>query len=131
MLVAYLAFWDLYIDLGGTPPPFDPATVTPRLETLTTGAATEQLFGFFQNNATTGLVVRGDIDHSPTVITNDGSSAVVEDCLDDRLGVYRLADDVRIDTDDPNRHLYTVRLEQTDGQWRVESVSKAAEPCTV
>jgi hypothetical protein len=131
VLVAYLAFWDLYIDLGAEPPPFDPTSVTARLDELTTGAATQQLFSFFQNNATTGLVLRGDVDHSPTVVANDGAAAVVEDCLDDRLGVYRVADDTRVDSDDPNRHLYTVKLQQEGGQWRVEAVSKAPDPCTV
>lgn len=131
MLAAYLAFWDLYVKLGGTPPPFDPAAVSPRLAELTTGAETQQLFDFLQNNATAGLVLRGDLDHSPTVISNDGAVAVVEDCMDDRLGVYRVADDVRTDTDDPNRHLYTVTLRQDGGQWRVETVSMGSEPCTV
>jgi hypothetical protein len=129
VLVAYLAFWDVYVALGGTPPPFDPAAVTDRLREVTTGAETQQLFDFLQNNAATGLVLRGDLDHSPTVVSNDGTVAVVEDCLDDRLGVYRIADDVRIDTDDPDRRLYTVTLRQ-DGQWRVETVSMGAEPCT-
>lgn len=131
VLVAYLAFWDLYIDLGGTPPPFDPAAVSSRLAELTTGAEIQQLFDFLQNNATTGLVLRGDLEHSPTVTSNDGTVAVVEDCMDDRLGVYRVADDVRTDTDDPNRHLYTVTLRQEGGQWRVETVSMGSEPCTV
>jgi len=131
VLAAYLAFWDLYVELGGTPPPFDPAAVSPRLAELTTGAETQQLFDFLQNNATAGLVLRGDLDHSPTVISNDGTVAVVEDCLDDRLGVYRVADDARTDTDDPNRHLYTVTLRQEGGRWRVDTVSMGSEPCTV
>lgn len=131
VLTTYLAFWDLYIELGGTPPPFDQATVTPRLEELTTGAETEQLFDFLQNNATTGLVLRGEIDHSPQVISDDGTIAVVEDCMDDRLGVYRVADGTRVDTDDPDRHLYTVTLRQESGRWRVETVTMGSEPCTV
>jgi hypothetical protein len=131
VLTTYLAFWDLYIELGGTPPPFDPTTVTPRLEELTTGAETEQLFDFLQSNATTGLVLRGEIDHSPQVISDDGTVAVVEDCMDDRLGVYRVADGTRVDTDDPDRHLYTVTLRQEGGRWRVETVTMGSEPCAV
>ncbi len=130
-LVAYLAFWDAYVALGGMTPPFDPEAVSARLEQVTTGAETLQLLEFLRNNATTGLVLRGDLDHSPVVVSNDGTTAVVEDCLDDRLGVYRVADDFRIDTDDPSRRLYTATLRQEGGRWRVETVSMGSEPCTV
>ena len=128
---AYLAFWDMYLELGGTPPPFNAGGVTPRLEELTTGAEKAQLFEFLQKNAATGLVLRGEIEHSPTVASNDGSVAVVRDCLDDRIGVYRVADDSRVDTDDPARRLYTVSLRQEGGKWRVETVTTGPEPCTV
>lgn len=131
VLVAYLAFWDEYIALAGMPPPFDVAAVTARLAEVTTGAETQQLLDFLQNNATTGLVLRGDLDHSPVVVSNDGPTAVIEDCMDDRLGVHRVADDVRIDTDDPSRRLYTATLRQEGGRWRVETVSMGSEPCTV
>ena len=131
VLTAYLGFWDLYIELGGTPPPFDPARVTARLDELTTGAERTQLFDFLQKNAATGLVLRGDIAHSPDVVSNDGTVAVVEDCMDDRIGVYRVADSSRTDTDDPARRLYTVALRQSDGGWKVETVTTGPEPCTV
>ncbi|MCZ2108279.1 MAG: hypothetical protein LC118_01695 [Dehalococcoidia bacterium] len=131
VIAAYLAFWDMYIELGGTPPPFNAGGVTPRLEELTTGAEKAQLFEFLQKNAATGLVLRGEIEHSPTVVSNDGSVAVVRDCLDDRIGVYRVADDSRVDTDDPARRLYTVSLRQDGGKWRVETVTTGPEPCTV
>ena len=131
VIAAYLAFWDMYVELGGTPPPFNAGGVTPRLEELTTGAEKAQLFEFLQKNAATGLVLRGEIEHSPTVVSNDGSVAVVRDCLDDRIGVYRVADDSRVDTDDPARRLYTVSLRQDGGKWRVETVTTGPEPCTV
>ncbi len=131
VIAAYLAFWDMYVELGGTPPPFNAGAVTPRLEELTTGAEKAQLFDFLQKNAATGLVLRGDIEHSPTVASNDGSVAVVRDCMDDRTGVYRVADNSRVDTDDPARRLYTVSLRQDGGQWRVETVTTGPEPCTV
>lgn len=131
VLSAYLAFWNMYIELGGNPPPLDPESVTPRLDELTTGAEKAQLFDFLQKNAATGLVLRGEIDHSPVVESNDGTVAVVRDCLDDRTGVYRVADDTRVDTDDPARHMYVVTLRQDDGQWRVETVSREPESCTV
>lgn len=131
VLTAYLGFWDLYIELGGTPPPFDPASVTARLDELTTGAERTQLFDFLQKNAATGLVLRGDIVHSPDVVSNDGSVAIVEDCMDDRIGVYRVADNSRSDTDDPARRLYTAALRQIDGRWKVETVTTRPEPCTV
>ena len=131
VLTAYLGFWDLYIALGGTPPPFDAASVTARLDELTTGPERTQLFDFLQKNAATGIVLRGDIAHSPDVVSNDGSVAVVEDCMDDRIGVYRVADNSRSDTDDPARRLYTVALRQIDGRWKVDTVTTRPEPCTV
>lgn len=131
VITAYLAFWDMYIELAGNPPPFDPATVRPRLDALTTGAEKAQLFDFLQKNAGLGLVLRGDIDHSPTVVSNDGSVAVVKDCMDDRTGVYQIADESRVDTDDPARHLYIVSLRMEGGDWKVETVTTEPEPCTV
>lgn len=131
VVAAYLAFWNMYIELGGTPPPFDAGAVTPRLDELTTGAEKAQLFDFLQKNAATGLVLRGDIEHSPTVVSNDGTVAVVRDCMDDRTGVYRIADNSRVDTDDPARHLLMVGLRQEGGTWRVETVTTEPEPCTV
>ena len=131
VIAAYLGFWDMYVELGGTPPPFNAGGVTPRLEELTTGAEKAQLFEFLQKNAATGLVLRGEIEHSPMVVSNDGSVAVVRDCLDDRIGVYRVADNSRVDSDDPARRLYTVSLRQDGGKWRVETVTTGPEPCTV
>ena len=112
-------------------PPFDAAVATARLDELTTGAERTQLFDFFQKNAATGLVLRGEIDHSPTVVSLDDPTAVVQDCMDDRTGVYRVADNSRVDTDDPNRHLYTATLRLVEGRWKVETVSMDPEPCTV
>ena len=112
VLVAYLDFWELYVELGAAPPPFDPIAVNARLEELTTDPESAQLFDFFQRNAATGLVLRGDIGHTPTVLSNDGTTAMVDDCADDRLGVYRVADDSRVDTDDPARRTYTATLRQ-------------------
>jgi len=130
VIAAYLAFWGMYIELGGTPPPFNAGAVTPRLEELTTGAEKAQLFEFLQKNAATGLVLRGDIGHSPTVTSNDGSIAAIRDCMDDRTGVYRVADNSRVDTDDPARRLYMVSLRQEGGKWRVETITTGPEPCT-
>jgi hypothetical protein len=131
VIAAYLAFWDMYIELSGTPPPFNAGAVTPHLEELTTGAEKAQLFEFLQTNAATGLILRGDIEHSPTVASNDNSVAIVRDCMDDRIGVYRVGDNSRVDTDDPARRLYTVSLRKDGGKWRVETVSTGPEPCTV
>jgi len=121
----------MYIELGGTPPPFDASKVRPRLDELTTGAEKAQLFDFLQKNAATGVVLRGDIDHSPTVASNDNTTAVVRDCMDDRTGVYRVADNSRVDSDDPARRLYVAGLRQEGGRWRVETVTIGPEPCTV
>jgi hypothetical protein len=74
-------------------------------------------------------VLRGDIGHTPTVLSNDGTVAMVDDCVDDRLGVYRVADDSRVDTDDPARRTYTATLRQVDGVWRVERVDAEGTPC--
>lgn len=130
VLSAYLAFWNMYIEVGGAPPPFDAASVRPRLDALTTGAETAQLFDFLQKNAATGVVLRGDMGHSASVLSNDGTVAVVRDCLDDRTGVFRVADNSRVDSDDPARHLFTVGLRQVDGAWKVETVSTEPNPCT-
>jgi len=121
----------MYIELGGTPPPFDAEATRTRLDELTTGAERTQLFDFLQKNAATGLVILGDAEHVPEVTSNDGTMAVVSDCLDDQTGVYRVTDDSRVDTDDPARRLYTASLRLGGGVWRVETVATEPEPCTV
>jgi len=128
---AYVAFWDRYVEIGSTPPPFDPDATRSQLAEFTTGAETAQLFEFFQNNATTGVVVRGEMDHSPTVESNDGTVAVVRDCMDDRTGAFRVADGSRIDTDDPARRPYVATLRFEGGTWKVERITTEPEPCTV
>jgi hypothetical protein len=129
VVAAYLEFWELYVQLGSTPPPFDPVAVIGRLEERTTDPETTHLFDYFQRNAAAGLVMRGDIGHAPTVVSNDGTVAVVDDCADDRLGVYRVVDDSRVDTDDPSRRTYTTTLHQVDGRWLVERVDAEGTTC--
>ena len=131
VVAAYVAFWDRYVQIGSTPPPFNPEATRAQLAEFTTGDETAQLFEFFQNNATTGVVVRGDTEHSPTIESNDGTVAVVRDCMDDRTGAFRIADDSRIDTDDPARRTYVATLRLDGSTWKVESVTTEPEPCTV
>jgi len=126
----YLAFWDMYIELGGTPPPFDLAKIRPRLDELTTGAETAQLLDFLQTNAGTGLVLRGDIDHSPAIASIQGDTAVVRDCLLDRTGIYRVADGSRVDTETTDRKTYVATLRSDEsGRWRVETISTEEGSC--
>ena len=130
VVAAYLAFWDRYVQIGSTPPPFDPAATRAQLAEFTSGDETTQLFDFFKNNATTGVVVRGDTRHSPTVESNDGTVAVVRDCMDDRTGAFRIADDSRIDTNDPARRTYVATLRLDGSTWKVAKVTTEPEPCT-
>ncbi len=91
MLVAYLAFWDEYIALAGMTPPFDVAAVTPRLAEVTTGAETQQLLDFLRIQRDDRSRAARRSGPLPVVVSNDGTTSVVEDCMDDRLGVYRVA----------------------------------------
>lgn len=84
VLTAVRAFWDVFIEVGGRTGPFDPQAVRTRLAERTTGASTTTLFQFFQGNAAAGYVVRGEIDLAPVVVSNDGTTAQVRDCHDDR-----------------------------------------------
>lgn len=130
VLDAYRAFWSMYVDLSASPPPFDAVAVTSRLDALTVGAEQKQLFAFLQSNAANGVVLRGDLDNSPTVESNDGTTAVIRDCMDDRLGVFR-ADGSRVDQDVPGRTVYLTQLRLVGGAWRVEQLSTKGESCAV
>ena len=131
VVAAYVAFWDRYVQIGSTPPPFDPDATRSQLAEFTIGAQSAQLFEFFQNNATTGVIVRGETDHAPSVESNDGTVAVVRDCMDDRTGAFRVADGSRIDTDDPDRRTYVATMRFEGGAWKVERVTTEPESCTV
>lgn len=131
VLAAARAFWDLFIAVGGTAGPFDPVAVKAKLAERTTGQELAALFQFFQGNAAAGYIVQGTVDLAPKVISNDGKTAQVRDCYDDRTGVYRLADGARIDTDNPARHQTLMTLIREDGVWKVSAVSDEGDGCVV
>ncbi len=131
VLAAVRSFWDLFIEVGGLPGPFDAQAVRARLVERTTGAQTTTLFQFFQGNAAVGYVVRGEIDLAPKVVSNDGATAKVRDCHDDRTGVYRASDGTRIDTDNPARHQVLMTLRKENGTWKVESTIDEGDGCAV
>ena len=126
---AYRAFWAMYLELTAASA-FDAAAVKARLDVQTTGAERDHMFQMLQVNAATGVLLRGDMDHAPVVESNDGTVAVVRDCLNDRTGVFRISDGSRVDQDVPGRTTYVARLHLVDGTWRVEAVSTEAASCT-
>ncbi len=129
VLTAVRAFWDVFIEVGGRTGPFDPQAVRTRLAERTTGASTTTLFQFFQGNAAAGYVVRGEIDLAPVVVSNDGTTAQVRDCHDDRTGVYRAADGTRVDTDNPARHQVLMTLRKENGVWKVATIVDEGDGC--
>lgn len=131
VLVAVRAFWDLFIAVGGAAGPFDPVAVEARLAERTTGQELATLFQFFQGNAAAGYIVQGTVDLAPKVVSNDGATAKVRDCYDDRTGVYRLADGARIDADNPARHQVLMTLVFESGVWKVASVTDEGDGCVV
>ena len=120
----------MYLDLTAAQD-FDAAAVKLMLDAQTTGAERDHLFQVLQVNAANGVVLHGDMDHAPVVESNDGSVALVRDCMDDRTGVFRVADGSRVDQDVPGRTTYLARLRLVAGVWRVEAVSTEAGSCTV
>ena len=131
LLVAVRSFWDLFIEIGGRSGPFDAQVTSTRLAERTTGEETATLFQYFQGNAAAGYVVRGDIELAPVVVSNDGSTATVRDCYDDRTGVYRASDGVRIDTDNPARHRVLMTLLRENGVWKVAAITDEGDGCVV
>ena len=128
---AVRAFWDLYLELGARSGPFDQSATRTRLAERTSGDELQQLLIFFAANSTSGLVVRGEIDIAPHVVSIDGNDAQVRDCYDDRTGFYRVADGTRIDTDDPLRHQILMTFVREGGVWKVSAIRDEGKGCVV
>jgi hypothetical protein len=123
------AFWDLYLELGTQPGPFDATSARARLATRTTGDELRQLLRFFAANAAAGLTVRGEIDVAPEVLSVKSDEATVRDCYDDRTGLYRIVDGVRIDSDDPRRHQVLMTLTRENDRWKVSAIRDEGSGC--
>lgn len=126
---AVRAFWDLYLELGAKPGPFDAAATRQRLTERTTGKELNRLLATFSSNAAAGYVVRGGIDVAPTVVSVDDASAQVRDCYDDTTGLYRVSDGSRVDADNPNRHQVLMTLVLEVGTWKVSAITDEGEAC--
>ena len=130
VLAAVDEFWDLYLELGAHTGEFDPAQTRARLEERTARQELVQLFNLFQSNALSGYVIRGGIESILTAVELTETTATVRDCYDDTTGLYRIENEERLDTDDPNRHLVLFQLELIDGTWKVVAVTSEGEGCT-
>lgn len=126
---AVRAFWDLYLELGAKPGPFDAAATRQRLTERTTGKELNRLLATFSSNAAAGYVVRGGIDVAPMVVSVDDASAQVRDCYDDTTGLYRVSDGSRVDADNPNRHQVLMSLVLEGGTWKVSAITDEGEAC--
>ena len=131
LTAAVEAFWDLYLEVGGSTAPFDPVAVRERLDERTSGEELRTLLDFFQSNALAGYVVRGDIDSSLTVLSATPSEAEVRDCYDDTTGLYRTDSGERLDTDNPARHQVVFMLVNDGGVWKVNQVRDEGDGCTI
>lgn len=128
---AVRAFWDLYLELGAKPGPFDAAATRQRLAERTTGKELNRLLATFSSNAAAGYVIRGGIDVAPTVVSVDDARAQVRDCYDDTTGLYRVSDGSRVDADNPNRHQVLMSLVLQGGTWKVSAITDEGEACHV
>ena len=124
-------FWDRYLDLGARTVDFDPDITQAQLEEVATGAELQTLIDFFVGNALAGYVVRGDIESSLTVLSISDEQAEVRDCYDDTTGLYRLDNDERLDTDNPERHQVVFVLVRVDDSWKVSEVRDEGDGCVV
>ena len=128
---AVSAFWELFVEVGGTTGPFDRAATKVRLSTLTTGEELRQLLNFFETNSRAGYYVKGSVEVAPIVVSASQSHALVRDCHDDRTGIYLISDGTRVDTDDPLRHQVLMTLVVEDGVWKVSAIRDEVDGCTV
>lgn len=128
---AYREFWDSFLELGGMTGRFDPNVVIPILRRRTTGAQYETLFKNFQSDRLADIVRKGTVDLAPKVQSVDGAKAILTDCYDDKIGVYRASTGERLDTDTPDRHPATVELVLEDGAWKIAALTFEDGTCTV
>jgi hypothetical protein len=130
VVAAIAAFWDTYLEVGRHTGPFDPMATRDALAARATGDELKQLYNVFQVNSIRGQVIRGDIANSPEVIENDGSTAEVRDCYDDRTGLYRVSDGARLDQDDPARKRAMLTVVFDSGGWKVASIRDEGTGCS-
>ncbi len=93
---AVRAFWDLYLEIGARPGPFDLTATHAELSQRATGEILQQLLTRFAANSAAGFVLRGTIDVPPHVISVEDSIALVRDCNEEIPCLYRLKDGNRV-----------------------------------
>jgi len=119
-----------YITDCGMTGPFDPQPVITALHEHTTGPEFSTLLNKLQADRGKGQVTRGTIDSAQKVVSITASTAELTDCADDHTGLFNASTGERLDTDDPNRHLYRATLQLEAGVWKVATFSQEAETCT-
>lgn len=126
VLGAYESFWKGYLQAAD---PMNPEH--PVLAEIATGDQLRQLRSAFLARLSAGEVIRGDVDTAPEVVEVDGESATVSDCYLDRTGIYDAETGDRKDTESGVRHLITVRLVEESARWKVTSIAREGEGCTL
>jgi hypothetical protein len=106
------------------------APEAPGLAEHATGDALAAVRKAFLGFKAAGSVIRGSLDLAPTVVSVEGSTALVRDCYDDQTGVYSVADGTRQDQENPKRHLVTATVVQEGGVWKVAAIKLEGDGCT-
>jgi len=130
MVVAVRAFWSLYLQLGGRTGMFNEVETQERLRERVAGAELTRLSEVFEGDAAAGLVVRGTIQISPSVVSISRTTALVRDCFDDETGLYRVSDGRRLDIKDRRRHDVLITLTQLGGVWKVSAMRNEGLGCS-
>ncbi|HTD49299.1 MAG TPA: hypothetical protein VK771_01785 [Acidimicrobiia bacterium] len=129
IVVAVRAFWSLYLQLAGRTGTFNRADTQERLRTRVAGAELSRLYDVFAGDAAAGLVVKGTIRISPSVVSTGRTTALVWDCFDDETGLYRVRDGRRLDVKDRRRHAVFITLTRMAGVWKVSAMRDEGLGC--
>lgn len=130
MVVALRAFWSLYLQLGGRTGVFDGVDTQERLGEHAAGAELTRLYDVFAGDAAAGLVVKGTVQISPSVVSITRTTAFVRDCFDDETGLYRVSDGRRLDIKDPRRREVLITLIHAAGAWKVSAMRNEGLGCS-
>ncbi|MEX1007554.1 MAG: hypothetical protein WD271_06880 [Acidimicrobiia bacterium] len=119
---AVRAFWDLYLEVGARPGPFDLTATRAELSQQATGEILQQLLTRFAANSAAGFVVRGTTDVPPHVISVGSSIALVRDCNEQLPCLYRLKDGSRVGEHQPNGRARIMTLVRENDGWKVSEI---------
>ncbi|MBV8981560.1 MAG: hypothetical protein JO086_11720 [Acidimicrobiia bacterium] len=128
VIADYRGYDELYRRVTAAPDPHNP-TLDATLGEHMTGDELRQVHLYLLDRATRGLVLRGVSDLNPKVVSVQGNTAIVDDCIIDHGHQYDAKTGALRDDPGDTKHGFESTLLLEGGTWKVAKVVEKAGVC--